>query len=148
MIVSVRVQTQDFSLDAEVAALTAEGDPGAVAYFTGHVRKEGNLSSLTLEHYPGMTEAEITRMAQEAASRWPLTGVTVIHRVGRLAPGDRIVLVAVASSHRRAAFEACEFLMDYLKTSAPFWKEEARNGESHWVAARASDDAAMNRWRK
>jgi molybdopterin synthase catalytic subunit len=145
---TIRIQTDDFSLDTEVATLTKEGDPGAVACFTGHVRKEGDLSALTLEHYPGMTEAEIARMADEAAARWPLTGVTVIHRVGRLEPGARIVLVAVASSHRKAAFEACEFLMDYLKTSAPFWKEEARGGERHWVAARASDDAAMGRWRK
>lgn len=144
----IRIQTEDFSLDTEVAALTQDGDPGAVASFTGHVRKEGDLSALTLEHYPGMTEAEIARMADEAATRWPLTGVTVIHRVGRLEPGARIVLVAVASSHRKAAFEACEFLMDYLKTSAPFWKEEARGGERHWVAARQSDDTAMNRWRK
>ena len=144
----IRIQTEDFSLDTEVAALTQDGDPGAVASFTGHVRKEGDLSALTVEHYPGMTEAEIARMADEAATRWPLTGVTVIHRVGRLEPGARIVLVAVASSHRKAAFEACEFLMDYLKTSAPFWKEEARGGERHWVAARQSDDTAMNRWRK
>lgn len=144
----IRIQTEDFSLDTEVAALTQDGDPGAVASFTGHVRKEGDLSALTLEHYPGMTEAEIARMVADAATRWPLTGVTVIHRVGRLEPGARIVLVAVASSHRKAAFEACEFLMDYLKTSAPFWKEEARGGERHWVAARQSDDTAMNRWRK
>jgi molybdopterin synthase catalytic subunit len=145
---TIRIQTGDFSLDTEVAALTQDGDPGAVACFTGHVRKEGDLSALTLEHYPGMTETEIARMAQEAGTRWPLAGVTVIHRVGRLTPGARIVLVAVAASHRKAAFEACEFLMDYLKTSAPFWKEEARGGERHWVAARASDDAAMGRWRK
>ena len=95
-----------------------------------------------------MTEAEIARLVAEAGNRWPLTGVTVIHRVGRLKPGDRIVLVAVASKHRQAAFQACEFLMDYLKTQAPFWKEEARGGEQHWVAHRASDEDARKRWKK
>jgi len=142
------IQTEDFSLDAEIAALTATGDPGAVASFTGHVRKEGDLSALTLEHYPHMTESEIARIVDDAASRWPLTGVTVIHRIGRLAPGERIVLVAAASLHRQAAFQACEFLMDFLKTHAPFWKEEARGSERHWVGARASDDEATERWRK
>ncbi|HEY4276386.1 MAG TPA: molybdenum cofactor biosynthesis protein MoaE [Rhizomicrobium sp.] len=142
----IRIQTEDFDLNAEVAALTTDGEAGAVASFTGHVRKEGNLSTLTLEHYPHMTEAEITRLVEEAGKRWALTGVTVIHRVGSLKPGDRIVLVAVASGHRQAAFQACEFLMDYLKTHAPFWKEEARNGERHWVEHRASDDDAAKRW--
>jgi molybdopterin synthase catalytic subunit len=144
----IKIQPEDFSLDAEVAALAEGGDPGAVACFTGHVRKEGDLSALTLEHYPHMTESEIARIADEAAARWPLSGVTVIHRVGKLAPGERIVLVAVAATHRKPAFEACEFLMDYLKTHAPFWKEEARGGERHWVAPRASDDEAAQRWRK
>jgi molybdopterin synthase catalytic subunit len=144
----VRVQEEDFSLDAEIAALAAEGDPGAVASFTGHVRREGDLSALTLEHYPRMTESEIARIVEEAAARWPLSGVTVIHRVGRLAPGARIVLVAVAASHRQAAFQACEFLMDYLKTHAPFWKEETRGSGRHWVSARAADADAAQRWRK
>ena len=144
----IHVQREDFDLNAEVANLTTNGEAGAVASFTGHVRKEGDLSVLTLEHYPHMTESEISRLVGEAGTRWPLTGVTVIHRVGRLAPGERIVLVAAASLHRHAAFQACEFLMDFLKTHAPFWKEEARGGERHWVGARASDDEATERWRK
>ncbi|MGZ5925648.1 MAG: molybdopterin synthase catalytic subunit MoaE [Rhizomicrobium sp.] len=142
----IHVQHEDFDLNAEVANLTTDGEAGAVASFTGHVRKEGDLSTLTLEHYPHMTEAEITRIVSEAGTRWPLTGVTVIHRVGSLKPGDRIVLVAVASQHRHAAFLACEFLMDYLKTHAPFWKEEARSGTRHWVEHRHSDDDAAKRW--
>ena len=144
----ILIQNEDFDLNREVADLASDGDAGAVASFTGHVRKEGDLSTLTLEHYPQMTEAEIARLVAEAGNRWPLTGVTVIHRVGRLKPGDRIVLVAVASKHRQAAFQACEFLMDYLKTQAPFWKEEARGGEQHWVAHRASDEDARKRWKK
>ena len=148
MTIKIRIQPEDFSLDAEVAALAEGGLAGAVASFTGHVRKEGDLTALTLEHYPHMTESEIARMAETAASRWPLTGITVIHRIGRLEPGARIVLAAVAASHRQAAFEACEFLMDYLKTHAPFWKEEARGDHSNWVSPRASDDEAAARWRK
>ena len=135
-------------MNAEIAALTEAGDTGAVASFTGHVRKEGNLSTLTLEHYPHMTEAEIERLVSEAGSRWPLTGVTVIHRIGSLAPGARIVLVAVASQHRQAAFQACEFLMDFLKTHAPFWKEEDRGGKKQWVEHQAHDDDAARRWKK
>ena len=142
----IRIQREDFDLNAEVANLTIDGEAGAVASFTGHVRKEGDLSTLTLEHYPHMTEAEITRLVAEAGTRWPLTGVTVVHRVGSLKPGDRIVLVAVASQHRHAAFQACEFLMDYLKTHAPFWKEEARGEQHHWVEHRHSDDDAAKRW--
>ena len=144
----IRIQREDFDLNAEVSDLTVGGEAGAVASFTGCVRKEGDLSTLTLEHYPHMTEAEITRLVEEAGRRWPLTGITVIHRVGSLKPGDRIVLVAVASRHRHAAFQACEFLMDYLKTHAPFWKEEARSGERHWVEHRHSDDDAAKRWEK
>src|SRR3954465_9509054 len=124
MKLKVQIQSEDFDPGAELEALTVGSDAGAVVSFTGHVRKEGNLTALTLEHYPHMTEEEITRLVGEAAGRWPLWGVTVLHRVGNLAPGARIVLVAVASSHRRAAFEACEFLIDFLKTHAPFWKEE------------------------
>jgi molybdopterin synthase catalytic subunit len=111
------------------------------------VRGDDDLQSLTLEHYPGMTEREIASHVEEAAKRWPLLGATVIHRVGTLKPGERIVLVVTASSHRGAAFEACEFLMDYLKTRAPFWKREDRDGKSAWVEARASDDEAAKRWR-
>jgi len=142
----IRIQREDFDLNREVADLTTDGEAGAVASFTGHVRKEGDLSTLTLEHYPHMTEAEIARLVAEAGTRWPLTGVTVIHRVGSLKPGDRIVLVAVASQHRHAAFQACEFLMDFLKTHAPFWKEEARGEAHHWVEHRHSDDDAAKRW--
>jgi molybdopterin synthase catalytic subunit len=145
---NIRVQRADFDLNAEVTALAGDGEAGAVASFTGHVRKEGDLSTLTLEHYPHMTEAEIERLAAEAGTRWPLTGVTVIHRVGSLRPGERIVLVAVAAQHRHAAFQACEFLMDYLKTRAPFWKEEARGDGHHWVEHRHSDDDAAKRWQK
>jgi len=144
----IRIQPEDFDMNAEIAALTEAGDAGAVASFTGHVRKEGNLSTLTLEHYPHMTEAEIARLVEEAGSRWPLTGVTVIHRIGSLSPGARIVLVAVASQHRQAAFQACEFLMDFLKTHAPFWKEEDRDGRKHWVEHRSGDDDAAQRWKK
>lgn len=142
----IRIQREDFDLNREVADLTTDGEAGAVASFTGHVRKEGDLSTLTLEHYPHMTEAEIARLVTEAGTRWPLTGVTVIHRVGSLKPGDSIVLVAVASQHRHAAFQACEFLMDFLKTHAPFWKEEARGATHHWVEHRHSDDDAAKRW--
>ena len=106
------------------------------------------IAALTLEHYPGMAEAEITRHAEEALSRWPLNGLTVIHRVGRIAPGENIVLVVTASSHRQAAFEAAEFLMDYLKTSAPFWKREESVGGTSWVEANDHDDAAVARWTK
>ena len=144
----IRIQREDFDLNKEVADLTTDGETGAVSSFTGHVRREGDLSTLTLEHYPHMTEAEIARLVAEAGTRWLLTGVTVIHRVGSLKPGDRIVLVAVASQHRHVAFQACEFLMDFLKTHAPFWKEEARGREHHWVEHRESDDDAAQRWEK
>lgn len=142
----IRIQQEDFDLNDEVEALTNEG-VGAVASFVGVVRGDEKLMSLTLEHYPGMTEREIASHVEEAATRWSLLGATVIHRVGTLKPGERIVLVVTASSHRRAAFEACEFLMDYLKTRAPFWKREDRSGESAWVEARASDDEAAERWK-
>jgi molybdopterin synthase catalytic subunit len=144
----IAIQTGDFDINAELADLTAGSDAGAVCSFTGHVRKEGDLTRLTLEHYPRMTEEEIARLIGEAAKRWPLLGVTVLHRVGSLAPGERIVLVAVAAAHRHAAFEACEFLIDFLKTHAPFWKEETRGTDHHWVAARGSDEEAASRWRK
>lgn len=144
---TVRIQREDFDIAAECDALKG-GNIGAIATFTGLVRGNGGLAAMTLEHYPGMTEREIARHAAEAENRWPLLGVTIIHRIGRLLPGERIVLVAVASSHRAAAFEACEFLMDYLKTSAPFWKQEERGSAADWVEARASDDEAAERWRR
>lgn len=143
---TIRIQREDFDVAAECDALR-HGNIGAIATFTGLVRGEGGLIAMTLEHYPGMTEREIARHVAEAETRWPLLGVTVIHRVGRLLPGERIVLVAVASTHRKAAFEACEFLMDYLKTSAPFWKQEERGARTEWVDAKASDDEAAKRWR-
>jgi molybdopterin synthase catalytic subunit len=142
----ISIQPEAFNLEAEVEALT-RSDAGAVATFTGFVRDDGGVQLLTLEHYPGMTEREIARCVTEAESRWPLLGATIMHRVGKLVPGERIVLVAVASAHRKAAFEACEFLMDYLKTRAPFWKEEQRSGELRWVEHRPSDEDAAKRWR-
>jgi molybdopterin synthase catalytic subunit len=146
---TIRIQDEDFDAGAEIAALsTGHNDIGAVASFVGVVRGDDGLTALTLEHYPAMTEAEIAKLADEARTRWPLGGITVIHRIGRLAAGERVVLVAVASSHRKAAFEACEFLMDYLKTRAPFWKQEERGTATSWVEARASDDAEAARWKK
>ncbi|HST94058.1 MAG TPA: molybdenum cofactor biosynthesis protein MoaE [Microvirga sp.] len=150
MTVSIRIQTEGFDVAAETAALT-EGrtDIGAVVAFTGLCRDEdGRLSALELEHYPGMAEAEIDRIAAQAQERWPLLGMTVVHRAGTIRPGDEIVLVLTASSHRRAAFEAAEFLMDYLKTRAPFWKREHRmdGTAGAWVEAAAADDAAAERW--
>jgi len=144
----IQIQAEDFDVGAELENLTAGIDAGAVCSFTGHVRKEGDLTALTLEHYPHMTEGEISRLVEDAGTRWPLLAVTVLHRVGSLPPGARIVLVAVAASHRHAAFEACEFLIDFLKTHAPFWKEESRGTERHWVSARTADDQAAARWRK
>lgn len=146
---NIHIQAEDFDVSDEIAALTADQPTtGAVATFTGYVRGDDGLTALTLEHYPGMTEREIARIATDAAKRWSLTGLTIIHRVGRLEVGARIVLVAVASAHRGSAFEACEFLMDYLKTRAPFWKQEERDGTNVWVESRQSDDAAAERWQK
>jgi molybdopterin synthase catalytic subunit len=142
---TIRIQHGDFDVAAECDALGGK-NAGAIATFTGLVRGDGGLSAMTLEHYPGMTEREIARHVAEAETRWPLLGVTIIHRIGRLLAGERIVLVAVAASHRKAAFEACEFLMDYLKTSAPFWKQEERGSATEWVDAKASDDEAAGRW--
>lgn len=144
--ITIRIQSEDFDIAAEIAKLDTE-NTGAVATFTGKVRKEGDLTALSLEHYPGMTEREIARIVDDAQQRWPLLGLTIIHRIGRLMPGEKIVLVAVAASHRSAAFEACEFLMDYLKTRAPFWKQEERGGKTQWVEARHSDGKAAERWR-
>lgn len=145
---TVRVQAEDFDIAAEVAALTrANRNIGAVVTFTGLCRDEGRLSALELEHYPGMAEGEIGRIAGEAAKRWPLDGVTVIHRHGMIRPGENIVLVVTASAHRQAAFEAANFLMDYLKTSAPFWKKEHGAGSGDWVEAKTDDDRAARRWK-
>lgn len=146
----VRIQREDFDVAAEIAALT-RGDTniGAVVSFTGLCRDEsGRLAALELEHYPGMAEAEIARVAQEAAERWPLFGLAAIHRFGLIRPGEQIVLVIATSSHRRAAFEAADFLMDYLKTRAPFWKREhlADGTLGSWVEAKADDDDAAKRW--
>jgi molybdopterin synthase catalytic subunit len=150
MTMTVRLQTEPFDLAAEAARLSAgRADIGAVVTFTGVCRADENgepIAALTLEHYPGMAEAEITRHVEEAQVRWPLLGVTVIHRYGRLAPGDVIVLVATASSHREAAFAAASFLMDYLKTRAPFWKQVEKASGNTWVEAKSADDAAAERW--
>ena len=150
--VTIRIQSADFDIAAEIAALTkGNTDIGAVVSFSGICRGgEGDkaIAAMTLEHYPGMAEAEIGRHVSEAIARWPLTGVTVIHRFGRVVPGDNIVLVLTASVHREAAFQAAEFLMDYLKTNAPFWKSEERADNKVWVDAQAHDDNAAARWKK
>lgn len=146
--ITVRVQPEPFDAAAELAALSAgRGDIGAVVSFTGLVRADNGLASLTLEHYPAMTAKAIAAVAAEAEARWPLTGGIIVHRVGRLVPGNPIVLVGVASAHRSAAFEATEFLIDWLKIRAPFWKREEVGGTTRWVAAKADDDAAAARWR-
>lgn len=149
---AIRIQREDFDVAAEIAGLTGgRTDIGAVVTFSGLCRDEqGALSALELEHYPGMAEAEIGRIAGEAVERWPLQGLTVIHRHGKIAPGENIVLVVAASSHRQAAFEAANFLMDYLKSRAPFWKKEHRadGSEGGWVEAKEADDQAADRWKK
>jgi molybdopterin synthase catalytic subunit len=152
---TVLLQREVFDVAAEVKKLTnRRNDIGAVVTFTGICRADENgekIAALTLEHYPGMAEAEIARHVDEASARWPLLGATVIHRFGRIAPGEDIVMVATASSHREAAFAAAEFLMDYLKTRAPFWKQVEKPGgtnlvEKTWVDAKATDDVAAERW--
>jgi molybdopterin synthase catalytic subunit len=148
---TVRVQTEDFDAGREIALLR-QGDPriGAVASFIGVVRdvNDGNhIAEMTLEHYPGMTEKSIDAIIAQAKSRWGIFDALVIHRIGRLAPTDQIVLVVVTGAHRGDAFAACEFIMDYLKTSAPFWKKEQTPQGARWVEARASDDLAAERWR-
>ncbi len=143
----ISVQTADFDPGAEAEALSAgRTDAGALVTFTGLCRADDGLTGLELECFVPMAEAEITRQVAEAEGRWPLLGVRIIHRHGPLRPGERIVFVATLSSHRRAAFEAAEFLMDYLKTAAPFWKKEHAPGGPRWVAAKAEDDAAAARW--
>ena len=150
--VTIRIQEADFDIAQEISALTnARTDIGAVVTFSGICRDAeggGTIAALTLEHYPGMAEAEIARHAETAASRWPLTGLTVIHRVGRIKPGENIVLVVTSSAHRHAAFEAAAFLMDYLKAHAPFWKREEGAAGTNWVDAREHDDVAAERWTK
>ena len=150
--VTVRIQQSDFDIAREMAALTAgRSDIGAVVSFSGICRgsEDGaSIAALTLEHYPGMAEAEITRHAETAMSRWPLSGISVIHRVGCIAPGENIVLVLTASQHRQAAFEAAEFMMDYLKANAPFWKRVEGTDGASWIEARDHDDAAAARWTK
>ena len=147
----VRIQEADFDVGRELEALArGRKDVGALASFVGLVREDNDghaIGSMTLEHYPGMTEKALEAICGEAHSRWRLLDALVIHRVGMLAPGDRIVLVAVASAHRGDAFAACEFIMDYLKTRAPFWKREDTPAGSRWVEARDSDDAAAGRWK-
>jgi molybdopterin synthase catalytic subunit len=146
---TIRIQAADFDVGAECESLARHGtEIGALVTFTGLVRGDAALISLTLEHYSGMTEREIARHVVEATSRWNLLDATVIHRIGRLFPGDRIVFVGTASSHRKAAFEACEFLMDYLKTRAPFWKQEEGANGIAWVGARRSDDTSAERWKR
>src|SRR6187455_265271 len=146
----IRLQREEFDAAVETAALTRDRtDIGALVTFTGICRgaEAGEpIASLTLEHYPGMAEAEIARHVEEAQARWPLLGVTVIHRYGRITPGEDIVLVITASSHREAAFAAAEFLMDYLKTRAPFWKQVEAAGKTTWVEARDTDDRLAARW--
>lgn len=146
------MQPEDFSAaELQASLLAGAADEGAVATFTGYVRRanEGReVSTMTLEHYPGMTESSIHTIIDEAADRWPVLSAGVVHRVGELAAGDQIVWVGVASAHREAAFHACEFIMDYLKTRAPFWKKEAGGQGSNWVEARDSDDRRAQRWRQ
>ena len=148
---TIRVQEADFDAGRELETLTrGRTDVGAVASFIGLVRdaNEGSdVASLTLEHYPGMTEKALGEICAQALARWDILETLVIHRIGALVPGDRIVLVGVSSAHRGEAFEACEFIMDYLKTRAPFWKKEATPQGERWVEARESDDAAAQRWK-
>jgi molybdopterin synthase catalytic subunit len=152
MTATVRLQREPFDVASESAKITrGRADIGAVVTFTGICRGDESgapLVAMTLEHYPDMAEAEIVRHVEEAERRWPLLGVTVIHRHGRLTPGEEIVLVVTASSHREAAFTAAEFLMDYLKTRAPFWKQVEYAGGKQWVDAKSSDDALADRWSK
>ncbi|HET6159055.1 MAG TPA: molybdenum cofactor biosynthesis protein MoaE [Dongiaceae bacterium] len=148
----IKVQREDFDIGAELARLT-DGNTriGGLATFVGLVRdlaEKGEVSAMTLEHYPGMTEKRLAEIEAEARARWPLEGVLIIHRYGRLEPGDRIVLVATTSSHRQAALDSCAFLIDWLKTKAPFWKLEEGVQGAAWVEARASDDKAAEKWKR
>lgn len=145
---TVRVQGEDFDVGVESRALQAE-TVGGIALFVGTVRglsSDDGVTAMVLEHFPGMTESELERIEAEARARWPLEDVTIIHRIGRLLPGEQIVLVAVSSAHRQAAFDAAQFIMDFLKTDAPFWKAEERGDDRRWVESRDSDSAARDRW--
>jgi molybdopterin synthase catalytic subunit len=148
----IRIQHEDFDIGAELASLTqGNAKVGGLAMFVGLVRDlatQGEISAMTLEHYPGMTERRLAEIEAEARSRWPLEGVTIIHRYGRLEPGERIVLVATASAHREAALDSCAFLIDWLKTKAPFWKLEESAKGAQWVEARDSDEQAAEKWKK
>jgi molybdopterin synthase catalytic subunit len=148
----IRVQREDFDVGAELTALTrSRHEIGGVVSFVGLVRDmagDSRIGAMTLEHYPGMTEKQLAAIEAEALQRWPLTGSLIIHRYGRLEPGEQIVLVITASAHREAAFEACHFLIDWLKTKAPFWKLEDTDSGAKWVAAEARDDKAAERWVK
>lgn len=150
--VNIRIQQADFDIAREISALSnGRSDVGAIVSFSGICRGSEDgapIAALTLEHYPGMAEAEIARHVDTALSRWPLSGVSVIHRVGRIVPGENIVLVLAASQHRQAAFQAAEFLMDYLKANAPFWKRVESTTGANWVEARHHDDDAAARWIK
>lgn len=147
----IKVQQQDFDLAAEIAALTkGKTGIGAVVSFTGLVRDVSDgarVAAMTLEHYPGMTEKQLAAIERDACARWPLSASLIIHRYGRLLPGEQIMAVVTASAHRQAAFEAAEFLVDWLKTKAPFWKLESDGAQETWVEARDSDDAAAERWK-
>lgn len=150
MNISISVQEQDFDLGFEYQQLAQDNQAGAVVTFAGKVRDMNlgeSVTGLTLEHYPGMTEKSLHTICLQAYERWPLSGVRVIHRVGELDVGDQIVLVAVSSVHRGAAFEACEYIMDYLKTQAPFWKKERVAASERWIEARDSDKQAAQRWK-
>ena len=144
--IRIRVGTEQIDVAAEMQRIEA-GESGAVASFTGLVRSDDGVSTLELEHYPGATEAALEAIAQEAMGRWSLEGTTIVHRVGAMLPGERIVFVATAASHRAAALEACTYLIDRLKTDAPFWKRETRRDERRWVEPRAADEFAAARWR-
>lgn len=150
--VSVSVQREDFDVaQLQRSLLGGRAQEGAVASFTGYVRTQNMdrvVQSMELEHYPGMTERSIEQILREACARWPLLSAAVVHRIGRLAPGEQIVWVGIASAHREASFSACEFVMDYLKTRAPFWKKEGSADGGHWVDARASDDVRAERWQE
>ena len=143
--ISVSVQPAPIDLAAELAAVEIKG-AGGIATFIGTVRGDGGVTGLTLEHYPGMTEGTLIALAEEAFARWGLLGVTIVHRVGAMVPGDHIVFIGTAAGHRKEALESCAYLIDRLKTDAPFWKKETRGDEAAWVEAKSSDAAAAERW--
>ncbi len=144
----IRVVVQQSPIDIMAEMVRVEGEAGAVATFTGLVRADDGVETLELEHYPGATEAALTKVAEGACVRWGLSAATIVHRVGPMHPGERIVFVAAASAHRGASLEACAYLIDRLKTDAPFWKRETRGAEASWVEARDADEAAAARWER